>query len=110
MSAAEMFLVRPHGGQPEVRQQIAEWVALAGGMVLMATPGGSLIVALAHEHRELVASHPQVAFVGGVSLNPNGRAAEALRMRFETNAARQGRESQDLWRPRSGRQSIGEGS
>lgn len=100
-----MFLVQPHHPHdPGARQQIAEWVTLASGLVLMATSRGSLIVGLPHDWRDELAKHPQVALVGGVNLNPNGRAAAALRERFEHNAVSQAQSLGDALQPTSGRQ------
>jgi hypothetical protein len=105
VTGVEMFLVQPHHAEnPGARQQIAEWVTLAGGLVLMATSRGSLIVGLPHERRDELAGHPQVALVGGVNLHPNGRAAAALREHFERNAARQAQSLGDALQPTIGRQ------
>lgn len=105
MTGIEMFLVQPHHpDNPDARRQIAEWVTLGGGLVLMATSRGSLIIALPHDLRDELARHPQVALTGGVNLNPNGKAAAALRERFELNAARQAQSLGDALQPTSGRQ------
>jgi len=86
----ESFLVRPVDNAPEgVLETLAEQVSLIGGLVLMATGAGSLVVALPHGGKERLTAHPHVALVGGVTLQPDGKAARALQERFVRNAARQ---------------------
>jgi hypothetical protein len=104
VSGFEMFFVQPHHPEhADVRQQLAEWVVLAGGVVLMATSKGSLIVGLPHERRDELASHPHVVLIGGVNLNPNGKAAEALRQQFERNATQQAQQLDEALQPTHGR-------
>jgi hypothetical protein len=90
MSEMEMLLVRPRDGAPPgVDEQIAEWTATHDGLILMATAAGSLVVALPRAHKEQLRAHPLVGFVGGVTLQGDGKAARALKQRFAENAARQ---------------------
>jgi hypothetical protein len=102
MTDVEMFLVRLQDGASQAREWIAEWVAVRGGVVLMATSGGSLIVAMARDHRDALAAEPQVALVGGVSLHPSGRAVEALKRQFEINAGLQAARLQERVEPTEG--------
>jgi hypothetical protein len=86
----ESFIVRPSQDAPDgVLERLAEQVNLMGGLVLMATGSGSLVVALPRGGKERLSADPHVALVGGVTLQPDGRAARALQERFAMNAARQ---------------------
>ncbi len=84
----QMFLVRARGQAPfDANQQITEYVSAHGGLVLMTTATGALIVAMGQGGKELLERHPSIAFVGGVVLDPSGKAVRALRQRFARNAA-----------------------
>ena len=86
----EAFFVRlVDGAPPDATETVADQVALLGGLVLMATKHGSLVVALPREAKNAIAQHSLVALIGGVTLSNEGAAAEALRQRFALNAARQ---------------------
>ena len=86
----ETFLVRATDGAPEdANERIAEHVALTGGLVLMATGGGSLVVALTREAKDSLAQNPLVGLIGGVTLDENAPGAKALRQHFTQNAVRQ---------------------
>ena len=91
MSAGmEMFFVRPVAGSgPRQREQIAEFAALLGGVVLMATGSGALVLGMPAGQKDALAAHGLVAFVGGVNFNEDGPGVAALRQRFALNAARQ---------------------
>ena len=91
MSAGmEMFFVRPTAGSgPREREQIAEFAAALGGVVLMATGSGALVLGMPPGQKDALAAHGLVAFVGGVNFNENGPGFAALRQRFAINAARQ---------------------
>jgi hypothetical protein len=86
----EAFFIRlADGAAPDATEAVADQVAMLGGLVLMATGHGSLVVALPREAKDLIAAHSVVALIGGVTLSDEGAAAEALRQRFAANAARQ---------------------
>lgn len=91
MSAGmEMFFVRPVAGSgPREREQIAEFAAMLGGVVLMATGSGALVLGMPPGQKDALAAHGLVAFVGGVNFNEDGPGVAALRQRFAINAARQ---------------------
>jgi hypothetical protein len=86
----EMFLVRPKvESSTDAYEQIGEYVARHGGLVLMATSGGSLFVAISRGGKETLQACPQVGFVGGVHFDGDSKAARALKKRFALNAAKQ---------------------
>jgi hypothetical protein len=86
----ETFFVRAAPNAPaDANEQIAERVLLAGGLVLMATGAGSLIVALPREAKDSLSANPLVGLVGGVTLDENAPGAKALRQEFARNAERQ---------------------
>ena len=86
----EMLLVRAReGAEPDANEQIAEWVAQQGGLVLMATGGDSLIVALPAHAKEALQSHRLVELAGGIELDEEGKGARALKGLFAVNAAKQ---------------------
>jgi hypothetical protein len=55
----------------------------------MATSSGSLIVAFDEDHLPAVKQLAQVAFVGGVTMDPNGPKAALLQRIFAENVALQ---------------------
>jgi hypothetical protein len=88
--AIQMYLVQPRGdSDEESRASIAEFIAQRDGFILMATSHGSLIVAADEQHAPAIRAHPQVEFIGGVTLNPSGAQAAALQQLFAENVARQ---------------------
>jgi hypothetical protein len=90
MSEIEMFLVRPAPGLGDgALEAIAEHTAGLGGVVLMSTGGGGLVVGLPPGRKEALQAHPQVGFVGGVSFAEDAPGLRVLRQRFALNAARQ---------------------
>jgi glycosyltransferase involved in cell wall biosynthesis len=90
LSDIEMFLVKTTPGSgPGGAERIAEFATLHGGLVLMATANGSLIVAMPHGKKEPLEEHPLTAFVGGIGLEEDGKGAKALKRLFATNAAKQ---------------------
>lgn len=89
-SGLETFLVRPiDQAPPDTNERIAEQVLLLGGLVLMATSGGSLVIALPREAKEVLANNPFVGLIGGVTLDESAPGARALRQQFTRNAERQ---------------------
>jgi len=90
MGGVEMFLVRPAAGHAgDVLEAIAEHTAALGGVVLMSTGGGSLVVGLPAGRKDALAAHSLVGFVGGVSFAEDAPGLKVLRQRFALNAARQ---------------------
>jgi hypothetical protein len=86
----EMFLVRPGDTTPsQAIEEIAEYAAQHGGLVLMATTAGSLILGMPPGGKEVLERHPYVGFIGGVTIDESKPGARALRQRFALNAARQ---------------------
>lgn len=87
----ELFLVRPADGRagPEVPRLLQDYVARHGGLVLMATAGGSFIIGMPPGGREVLQACPLLSFVGGVQLDAQGKAARALKKHFALNAVRQ---------------------
>jgi hypothetical protein len=86
----EAFFIRlVDGAPPEATETVADHVAVLGGLVLMATKHGSLVVVLPHDAKDVIAQHSLVALIGGVTLSNEGAAADALRQKFAANAARQ---------------------
>jgi hypothetical protein len=92
----EMFLVRPvEWAPPEAAEQIAADVASRGGLILMSTGPRALVVALPTEDRAWIEGHPLVGFVGGITLDDEGRGARELKSVFARNVERQLRARQD---------------
>jgi hypothetical protein len=88
--AVQMYLVQPrNSGDERMREAIAEFIAWHSGFILMATSYGSIIAALDEVYVDKLKSHPEVDFVGGVTLNPEGRAAAELQQLFAHNVALQ---------------------
>ena len=72
----------------EAARAIEEQVRQCGGFVLMATRSGPLVL-LPPAAVAVVAKHPRVGFVGGVTLDPSGFAAQQLQRVFLENLTRQ---------------------
>ncbi|WP_322763220.1 hypothetical protein [Frankia sp. Cr2] len=88
--AIEMFFIRPAAGHEDAAlAAIAEHTASLGGVVLMSTGGGGLVVGLPPGRKEALAAHSLVGFIGGVSFAEDAPGLRLLRQRFALNAARQ---------------------
>jgi hypothetical protein len=90
--AVNTYLVHLHDEHQDddaSRDDVAELIARLGGFMLMATSAGSLIAAFDERHLGQVKAHRSVAFCGGVSLDPRGRAADRLSALFARNVAAQ---------------------
>jgi len=86
----ETLIVRPQAGAPPTaKEEIAEFAAGHGGLVLMVTAGDALVLALPHEAKERIEGHPLVGFVGGINLDEEASGARGLKRIFAANAARQ---------------------
>jgi hypothetical protein len=89
-SGIEMFFVRPVPGHGDAAlEAIAEHTAGLGGVVLLSTGGGALVVGLPPGIKEALQAHSLVGFVGGVSFAEDAPGLRVLRQRFALNAARQ---------------------
>lgn len=86
----DMFLVRARDDAPaQAIEEIAEYAAQHGGLVLMATAAGSLVLGMPPGGKDVLERHPQIGFVGGVALDPSKPGARALHQQFALNAALQ---------------------
>jgi hypothetical protein len=63
-------------------------VRRSGGYVLMVMNASS-VIAIDDSQMPVIARHPQVSFIGPVTLNPNGIAARMLQNLFAQNLSRQ---------------------
>lgn len=72
----------------EAARAIEEQVRQCGGFILMATRSGPLVL-LPPAAVAVVAKHPRVGFVGGVTLDPSGFATQQLQRVFLENLTRQ---------------------
>jgi len=85
----QVYIVSPRGEcTPEVSRDLQHHVRGCGGYILMATRNGP-IIAIDDGRAPLVARHPRVDFLGPVTLNPKGVAAETLTRIFAENLSKQ---------------------
>ncbi len=88
--AVQMYLIHPKDDcDDKGREDIADFIAVRRGFILMATSHGSIIAAFDEQHLPSVQTHASVAFAGGVMLNPDAPGAAALQRMFAENVARQ---------------------
>lgn len=90
--AIQMYLINLRAecaGNDDIRASLAGDIAGIGGFVLMATNTGALIAAFDECHLRRFQALPAVDFCGGITLDPNGAAANKIRQFFATNVARQ---------------------
>lgn len=90
--AYQIYLVSLHASHCDsdaVRDELADVIHGVGGFVLMAAGSEALITAFDERHLPILERHEAVAFCGGLSLNPNGAAADKLRRLFAANVAAQ---------------------
>lgn len=73
---------------PDISRGVQEHVRQCGGLILMATANGPLVL-LPPAGVPVVAKHPQVGFVGPITLDPSGFAAERLQRVFLENLRKQ---------------------
>jgi hypothetical protein len=75
----QLYLVQP---KPRSKlqdiQQIAEFIVKRKGIVLLVTNSGSLIGGFDDQLLQTVKGHPQVEFIGPVTMDPNGIFAKRL--------------------------------
>jgi hypothetical protein len=85
----QMFMIALKGGYTnEASREVQMFVRKCGGFILMATRTGPL-VALENSRLPAVAKHPLVKFIGPVTLNPRGVAAQELQRIFAENLSKQ---------------------
>ena len=72
----------------QTSREIQQLVHDRGGYILMVTRTGQVII-IDDSQSPMVAKHPSVKSVGGVTLNPRGVAAERLQRVFAENLSKQ---------------------
>jgi hypothetical protein len=81
--AFETYLVRC---QPqcdvEMIKSVAVYIRSLNGLILMATRQGAIVAAFDDSLRDLVKKYRGVEFIGGVTLDPRGAAAQELHRIF----------------------------
>ncbi len=87
--AIQMYIVALRNGySDESSRDVQRFVRQCQGFILMVTRTGPL-VALDDSKVAAVSRHPLVGFVGPVTLNPRGVAAERLQRIFAENLSKQ---------------------
>jgi len=87
--AIQMYIITFEGGfSQDASRDVQRHVRRLGGWILMVTPNGP-IVAIDDSQASAVAKHSSVAFIGAVTLNPRGRAAQELQRIFAENLSKQ---------------------
>jgi hypothetical protein len=87
--AMQMFMVAFNGGfSQETSRSVQHRVKQCNGFTLMVMKTG-IIAAFDDGLVSEVQSHPDVRMVGGVTLNPQGYAAERLQRIFAENLSKQ---------------------
>ena len=85
----QMYIVTFKGGFSQAASRdVQHQVRRLGGFILMVTSNGP-IIAIDDANAASVGKHPAVAFLGPVSFNPRGRAAQALERVFAENLSKQ---------------------
>jgi hypothetical protein len=86
---AQMYIVALKGGySDDASREVQRVVRGCGGLILMVTRTGP-VVALEDSRAPVVGSHPLVEYMGPVTLNPRGVAADRLQAIFADNLRRQ---------------------
>ena len=87
--AMQMYFVALRGEfSQEASREMQQLVHDRGGFILMVTKNGQ-VVAMEDSQVPVIAGHPTVKSVGGVTLNPHGFAAERLHQIFMENLSKQ---------------------
>jgi hypothetical protein len=95
----QMFMIALKGKyNEEASREMQRFVRQCGGLILMVTRNGPL-VALENTKLPAVAKHPMVRFIGPVTLNPRGLAAQELQRIFAENLSKQLIEPRDAVSP-----------
>lgn len=76
-------------GDDAVREELAEAIHRSGGFILMAAGAAGLIAAFDDQWVGYFQKHQAVETCGGLSLDPQGKAADKLRRLFAANVAAQ---------------------
>jgi hypothetical protein len=85
----QMYIITFKGGfNQDASRDVQRQVRKLGGFILMVTPNGP-IVAIDDSQAAAVGKLSAVEFMGGVSFNPRGRAAESLQRIFAENLSKQ---------------------
>jgi len=85
----QTYLVTPRGEFSDgAARELLHHVRQNGGYVLLVLKTSS-VIAIDDSRITTIEAHPRVAFVGPVTLNPNGIAARALQQHFVQNLSRQ---------------------
>ncbi len=87
--AMQMYILTFKGGfSQDASRDVQRHVRRLGGFILMVTPNGP-IVAIDDSQAAAVSQHPAAAFMGGVTFNPRGHAAQELQRIFAENLSKQ---------------------
>lgn len=87
--AMQMYIITFRGGfSQDASREVQRHVRRLGGLILMVTPNGP-IVAIDDSQAAAVSKHSSVAFMGAVTFNPRGRAAQELQRIFAENLSKQ---------------------
>ena len=87
--AMQMYMITFKGGfSQDASRDVQRHIRQLGGFILMVTPNGP-IIAIDDSLAPAVAKLACVDSIGGVSLNPRGRAAQHLESIFAENLSRQ---------------------
>jgi hypothetical protein len=85
----QMYIITLKGGfSQDASRDVQRHVRHLGGYILMVTTNGP-IVAIDDSRSAAVNRHPAIAYMGAVTLNPHGRAAQALQNLFAENLSKQ---------------------
>lgn len=85
----QTYIITPHGEfTDDSARDLLHHVRRSGGYVLMVMQTSS-VIAIDDSQMPAIGRHPQVAFIGPVTLNPNGIAAQMLQRLFAQNLSRQ---------------------
>ncbi len=87
--AMQMYMLTFKGGfSQDASRDVQRHVRQLGGFILMVTPNGP-IIAIDDARKEAVASHACIDGMGGITLDPRGRAAKHLEAIFAQNLSQQ---------------------
>src|SRR5258706_15618996 len=85
----QVYVIAQRGDYtPETSRELQHVVTKSGGFILMVTRNGP-IIAIDDGRASSIARHHLVEFMGPVTLNPRGVAAETLKQIFAENLSKQ---------------------
>lgn len=85
----QMYMITFKGGfSQDASREVQRHVRHLGGFILMVTRNGP-IIAIDDSQSAAVHKHAAIEFMGAVSLNPRGRAAQELQRVFAENLSKQ---------------------